>query len=140
MSRGWRWEQPLQLFSLSCGWERNCLLICRFKSSVIWHCVNWQIARRVLVGKPEEMRPFERPRRRLEDHIKMNLTEVGCKEIEWRSLAQDRQQLVDCCEHSDGPVGSIKCYKFLDWTVRFPQRTVFCEVYLFIYSFIHSIE
>ena len=34
------------------------------------------------MGKPEEMRPFERPRRRLEDHIKMNLTEVGCKEIE----------------------------------------------------------
>ena len=31
------------------------------------------------MGKPEEMRPFERPRRRLEYNIKMYLTEVGCK-------------------------------------------------------------
>jgi hypothetical protein len=32
------------------------------------------------VGKPEEMRPFER--QRLEDNIEMNLTEVGCKDME----------------------------------------------------------
>ena len=31
---------------------------------------------RVLVGKPEGKRPFVRPRRRLEDNIKMNLQEV----------------------------------------------------------------
>jgi len=33
---------------------------------------------RVLVGKPEGKRPLGRPRRRLEDTIKMDLPEVGC--------------------------------------------------------------
>jgi hypothetical protein len=33
---------------------------------------------RVLVGKPEGKRPLGRPRRRWEDHIKMDLQEVGC--------------------------------------------------------------
>ena len=32
---------------------------------------------RVLVGKPEGKRPLERPRRRWEDNIKMDLQEVG---------------------------------------------------------------
>ena len=35
-------------------------------------------AYRVLVGKPERKKPFERPRHRWEDNIKMNLREVGC--------------------------------------------------------------
>ena len=34
------------------------------------------------MGKPEEMRPFERSRCRLGDSIKMNLTDVGCKDTE----------------------------------------------------------
>jgi hypothetical protein len=34
---------------------------------------------RVLVGKPEEMRPMRRPRRRWEDNIRMDLREVGCE-------------------------------------------------------------
>jgi hypothetical protein len=32
----------------------------------------------VLVGKPEGKGPLERPRRRLEDNIRMDLQEVGC--------------------------------------------------------------
>jgi len=32
---------------------------------------------RVLVGKPEEKTPLERPRRRWEDNIKMDLRKVG---------------------------------------------------------------
>jgi hypothetical protein len=32
---------------------------------------------RVLVGKPEGKRPLERPRRRLEDMIKMDFKEIG---------------------------------------------------------------
>jgi hypothetical protein len=32
---------------------------------------------RALVGKPEEMRPLGRPRRRWEDNIKIDLREVG---------------------------------------------------------------
>ena len=34
-------------------------------------------AYRVLVGKPEGKRPLGRPRRRLEDNIKMDLRDVG---------------------------------------------------------------
>jgi hypothetical protein len=33
----------------------------------------------VLVGKPEGRRPLERPRRRWEDNIKMDLKEVECR-------------------------------------------------------------
>ena len=33
---------------------------------------------RILVGKPEGKRPLGRPRRRLQDNIKMDLQEVGC--------------------------------------------------------------
>jgi hypothetical protein len=32
---------------------------------------------RILVGKPEGKRPLGRPRRRWEDEIKMDLTEIG---------------------------------------------------------------
>jgi hypothetical protein len=32
---------------------------------------------RILVGKPEGIRPLERPRRRWEDGIKMDLREIG---------------------------------------------------------------
>jgi hypothetical protein len=32
---------------------------------------------RVFVGRPEGKRPFERPRHRWEDNIKMDLREVG---------------------------------------------------------------
>jgi hypothetical protein len=35
---------------------------------------------RVLVGKPKGKRPLERPRRRWEDGIKMDLREIGCGE------------------------------------------------------------
>jgi hypothetical protein len=45
---------------------------------------------RVLVGKPEGKRPLERPRRRWEDGIKMDLREIGCGSVEWIHLAQDR--------------------------------------------------
>ena len=45
---------------------------------------------RVLVGKPEGKRPLERPRRRWEDYIKMDLQEVGGVREDWMELAQDR--------------------------------------------------
>jgi len=47
---------------------------------------------RVLVGKPEGNRPLERPRRRWEDNIKMDLQEVGCGSMDWIELAQDRDR------------------------------------------------
>jgi hypothetical protein len=42
------------------------------------------------VGKPEGKRPLGRPRRRWEINIKMNLQEVGCRDMDWFELAQDR--------------------------------------------------
>jgi hypothetical protein len=45
---------------------------------------------RVLVGKPEGMRPLGRPRRRWEDNIKMDLQEIGGGRRDWMELAQDR--------------------------------------------------
>jgi hypothetical protein len=41
------------------------------------------------VGIPEGKRPLGRPRRRLEDNIKMDLQEVGCGVMDWIELAQD---------------------------------------------------
>ena len=45
---------------------------------------------RVLVGKPEEKGPLERPRRRWEGNITMDLQEVGGACGDWIELAQDR--------------------------------------------------
>ena len=47
---------------------------------------------RVLVGKPEGKRPLEKPRRRWEDNIKMDLQEVGGGCGHWMELAPDRDR------------------------------------------------
>jgi hypothetical protein len=47
---------------------------------------------RNLVEKPEGKRPLERPRRRWEDGIKMDLREIGCGGVEWTHLSQDRDR------------------------------------------------
>jgi hypothetical protein len=41
-------------------------------------------------GKPEGKRPFGRPRRRWKDGIRLNLTEIDWRGLEWIQLAQDR--------------------------------------------------
>jgi hypothetical protein len=46
----------------------------------------------VLVRKPEGRRPLERPRRRWEVGIKMDLREIGWGGVEWIHLAQDRNR------------------------------------------------
>jgi len=50
------------------------------------------ITYRVFVGKPEGRRSLERPRLRWEDNIKMCLQEVGCGDMDWLELAQDRNR------------------------------------------------
>jgi hypothetical protein len=60
----------------------------------------WHVARigaernayKILMGKPEGKRPLGRPRRRWEDNIKMDLSEIGWNGTDWIDLAQDRYQ------------------------------------------------
>ena len=47
---------------------------------------------RVLVGKPEGKRQIRRPKRRWVDNIRMDLQEVGCGNMDWIELAQDRDR------------------------------------------------
>jgi hypothetical protein len=47
---------------------------------------------RVLIGRPEGKRPLGSPRRRWEDNIKMDLTEIGIGRANWIRLARDRVQ------------------------------------------------
>jgi len=46
----------------------------------------------VLVGKPEGKRSLGRRRRRWDDNIKMDLQAVGCGDMDWIELAQDRDR------------------------------------------------
>jgi hypothetical protein len=66
---------------------------------------------RLLVWKPEGKRPLGRPRRKLEDNIKMHLQKMGCGGKDWIKLAQ----LVGTCECGNDPSGSIESGEFLDW-------------------------
>ena len=45
---------------------------------------------RFLVGKPE--RPLGRPRRRWVDNIRTDIQEVGCGNMDWIGLTQDRDR------------------------------------------------
>jgi hypothetical protein len=46
----------------------------------------------MLVGKTEGKRPLGRPRRRLEDNIKMQLQAVGRGDGDWMELAHDKDR------------------------------------------------
>jgi hypothetical protein len=70
-------------------------------------------AYRILVGRLEGRRALGRPQRRWEDHIKMNIQEVGC--VAWTGLSWLRIGTVaGSCECGNEPPGSIKCGKFLE--------------------------
>jgi hypothetical protein len=47
---------------------------------------------KVLVGKLEGKSPPERPRRRWEDGVRMDLREIGLGGVDWIRLAQDRDR------------------------------------------------
>jgi hypothetical protein len=47
---------------------------------------------KILVGKPEGKRPLGRPRRRWVDNFKLDRSEIGCDDMDWIDLAQDRDQ------------------------------------------------
>ena len=45
---------------------------------------------KILTGKPTEKRPLGRPRHGWEDHIRMDLEEIGVNAGNWVDSAQDR--------------------------------------------------
>ena len=47
---------------------------------------------RVLVGRSEGKTPLGRARRRWENNIKMDIQEVGCEDMDWIELVQDRER------------------------------------------------
>jgi hypothetical protein len=45
---------------------------------------------KISVGKPEGKRPLGRPRRRLEDNIRLDIRELWWEDVDWIYLAQVR--------------------------------------------------
>jgi hypothetical protein len=91
------------------GWRKqhNEELCELYSSSNIIRIIKWRRMRRaghvarmgenrngyrLLVGKPEGKRPPGRPSRRWVDNIRMDLGEVGWGDVDWISLAQDREK------------------------------------------------
>jgi hypothetical protein len=58
-------------------------------------------------------RPLGRLRRRWEDNIKIEVQEMGYRDMDWIELAQDRQVAWHCVCGNE-PSGFIKCGEFLD--------------------------
>jgi hypothetical protein len=46
----------------------------------------------MLVGKPEEKGPLGRCRHILENNIKVDIRDIGCENIDWIDLPQNREQ------------------------------------------------
>jgi hypothetical protein len=61
---------------------------------------------KVLVGKAEGKRPLGRPRRRLEDEIRMDVREIGLGVCGLNSTGSGQGPVAGCCECGDGPSGS----------------------------------
>jgi hypothetical protein len=51
---------------------------------------NGRSAFKILTGKPTRKRPLGRPRRRLEDNIRMGLKKIGISTMNWVNSALDR--------------------------------------------------
>jgi hypothetical protein len=49
-------------------------------------------ADKILVGKPEGKISFGRPGRVSEDNIRMDIKKMGCENVDWIHLAQNKDQ------------------------------------------------
>jgi hypothetical protein len=75
-----------------------------------------RIAYNILVRKPERKRPLGRPRRRGEDHIRMDRREIWWVGRCGLHASGSRQgPVAGFCEHGDEPSGSIKGGEFLGY-------------------------
>jgi hypothetical protein len=50
----------------------------------------------------------------MEDNIKIYLQKIGCGDMDWIELAQDRDRWRGTCECGNEPSGSIKRWEILD--------------------------
>ena len=71
------------------------LIVRMIKSRLRWagHVTRMEKGRsafKILTGNPTGKRPLGRPRRRLEDNIRMDLDEIGINAGNWVDSAQDR--------------------------------------------------
>jgi hypothetical protein len=55
----------------------------------MWHALESNVYK-VLMGEIEGKSPLGRPRRRWEDRIRIDLTEIRCGSVDWIQVAQDR--------------------------------------------------
>ena len=63
-----------------------------FGSEHVARMVERRVVYRVLVGKPEGNRPLERPRRRREGNVKMDVQGVGCGGMDCNEPARNRDR------------------------------------------------
>jgi hypothetical protein len=63
-------------------WAGNVAYICMMRN-----------AYKIFIGKPEGMRSLRKPMCTLEDNIRMYLSEIGWKGMEWIHVAQDGDHL-----------------------------------------------
>ena len=68
----------------------------------------------VFVCRPEVKRTLGRPRRSLENKVKMHLQQVGWGH-ELDSSGSGQGQVAGACAYGDEPSGSIKFREFLDY-------------------------
>ena len=76
---------------------------------------DWYCTCKLLVRKPEEKRPFLRPRRRVKDNIKNgpSVGRMGGRGMD--SSGTDKGQVAGCCEHGNEPSVFVKCGELLHW-------------------------
>jgi hypothetical protein len=63
--------------------------------------------------KPDGKRLLKRPRYRWVDNMRMDLGEVGCGDVDWIGLAQDRNRQ-SSCEFGIEPSGSVNCWEITE--------------------------
>ena len=80
---------------------------------MIYNQKQFKISYLIQVGKPEGRRPLERPRRRWEDNIKVDLQDCGWGHKLDKPVSGSGQ-VVGSCECDNKPSGSIKCGEFFE--------------------------